>query len=379
MVRPRLYELDGLRALAVALVVVHHSLTAAIFQFLVDHGWRRGAELLRFVTGSGVELFFVLSGTVLLRPYLRRERLFNVRRYLWRRFVRLWPPYAVALGFAGAVIYLTDARPTWYSTQVLPKFSGIAWLRQAGIVNLGWPSYSGAWWSLNLEVIFYLLAPVLIAGLLRVRSRWLPFALLVSLAVGGSLASAAFGDYTSIFLTATVLPAASNVPGPFEVFQAFLIYLPSFALGIVIARFQVPVRYGRLLLAYGTLHVLLGLMYANLNVHLGFALLYAGMVIVALQGSCRMRRLLSEPHVVWLGERSYSLFLIHFPVFYLTSYVASRVASSRGAVYFVVSRGLGLPLALLAAMVIFWLVERRFARGLFTADSFWPWKVPARP
>jgi len=32
----------------------------------------------------------------------------------------------------------------------------------------------------------------------------------------------------------------------------------------------------------------------------------------------------------------------------------------------------GLPLSLVAAMVLFWTVERHFARGLTTANQFWP-------
>ena len=79
--------------------------------------------------------------------------------------------------------------------------------------------------------------------------------------------------------------------------------------------------------------------------------------------------------MIWLGERSYSLFLIHFSVFYLVDNLSAHLSTHRGMAYGLLSRGIGVPLAFLAAMTLFYFVERRQARGLVTANMFWPWQV----
>ena len=373
--RPRLHELDGLRAVAITLVVLHHSVTGPVSERLSNRGLRHVGDLLFFTTGSGVELFFVLSGIVLLRPYLRGERRFRALRYLRRRFERLWPPYAVALAFAGFVIFLGRLHPTWYSDEVLPQFSAGHWLAQVGIVNFGWPSYNSAWWSLNLEILFYAAVPLVVMALVASRYGSGTTALLVCFSVAASLVTASFSDYSDVFLRVAAVREATEIASFSQVIQALLIYAPCFALGVAIARCHFSARSGILLAAYGGVHCLLGLWQPVINVHLGFAFLYAGVALVAMEGGGQLRRRLSKPVMVWLGERSYSLFLVHFPVFYLISYLASLVLPGRGTAYFLVTRVVGIPLALLAAMTMFSLAERRFARGLVTADRFWPWRV----
>src|SRR5262245_31184764 len=93
----RFHQLDGLRAVAVGVVIFHHCLTNPINQLLRARGFNYLADALYFTTGSGVELFFVLSGVVLLRPYVRGARPFKPSTYFLRRIERLWPPYLVAL------------------------------------------------------------------------------------------------------------------------------------------------------------------------------------------------------------------------------------------------------------------------------------------
>lgn len=374
----RFHELDGLRAVAVALVVFHHSLTSPVTQVLDSVHMSRAATLLSFATRSGVELFFVLSGVVLLRPYLRRIRPFQISTYLLRRVQRLWPPYAVALLFAGAVVALPAIHPTWYSAEVLPRLSAAGWAAQLLIVNLGWQSYSGAWWSLSLEVAFYLLAPLIVLCLVGKRVRPRAFGGLAVVSIVASLAVAVWVSPEARFGTpngsdlnagrATAVDAAAAG-------RLLLLYAPCFMMGTLLAAFTLTLRTGRRLIYAGLVYCLVALFYPKLNIHLGFASLYGGIVILAMGGSIGWLRLgLSHRWVLWLGERSYSLFLVHFSVFYLVNYFASLAFSGRNVTYFILTRVVQLPLALVVAMVLFWFVERHFARGLATADQFWPWR-----
>jgi peptidoglycan/LPS O-acetylase OafA/YrhL len=120
----RTHQIDGLRAVAVGLVVFHHSLNSALIAMLDYAGFDFAARYVRFLFGSGVELFFVSSGIVLLRPYLRDGQSFSrqaAARYYRRRVARLWPPYLAALAVAGLVMVVValDARTnlaSWLQT-----------------------------------------------------------------------------------------------------------------------------------------------------------------------------------------------------------------------------------------------------------------------
>src|SRR5476649_1860272 len=59
-----------------------------------------------------------------------------------------------------------------------------------------------------------------------------------------------------------------------------------------------------------------------------------GLDLRAMSGNYRVaHRRLTHPIAVWLGERSYSLFLVHFNVFYLVNLVLSLFLPGRTAVY----------------------------------------------
>lgn len=359
----RTHELDGLRGIAIALVVSLHSVAEFAVRAFSRLGLPFVGDAVSVTTYSGLELFFVLSGVLMLRPYLSQARSFDGLRYAKRRVNRIWPPYLAALLFGGVVIWVAQSHVTWYSRQLLPPFSFPKWLAQVGVVNLGWTSFNGAWWSLTLEVAFYLVVPAvaLVGGLRRSRR-------------GPAAAIAVVGAITAVsYLRASTPPRIS----PMGLVELAFQFLPCFLLGGLLGRYDLSTKAARILVATGVILVAIAIAYPSLNVHAAFAVFWAGVVVLVTRGTSRIRNWLAEPHLVWLGERSYSLFLLHFSVFYLVDYALSLYLSSRTAVYDLLSRAIGVPLALLAAMTLFWFVERRLARGLVTAKAFWPWEVSA--
>lgn len=362
--RPRFHELDGLRAVAATLVVLTHTVPSSIAARLTAAGYGRAGILLSTATTSGVALFFVLSGVVLLRPYLRGKREFETGLYFRRRVQRILPPYLAALLFAGAVVLIVGLSPTWYSLEVLPPFSLAGLAAQAGIVNLGWTTYNGAWWSLSLEVIFYLIVPIVVVLLCRRRIPDGAMFVVTLLGFAGSIAVAWLGS-----------PSTVTAERPVQVAQLFGVYVPTFAVGILIARRDFSARIGTSSMFLGSLWAGIALWLPQVNMQAGLAVFYGGVVVVAMYGRGRLREWLSRPTFIWLGERSYSLFLVHFSVLYLVFYAVSLFVPSRTMTYFLISRVIGLPLCILGAMTLFWFVERRFARGLVTGDAFWPWRL----
>lgn len=354
----RFHQLDGLRGIACLLVVATHAGGATAARAIEARGWPELGRLVDALFSSGVELFFVLSGTVLLRAALRGGRPFDPAAYARRRVARVYPPYVACLVASVPLLLVSERFPTWYGREMLPPFRWGDFLRQ---VPLLWPTdllYNLAWWTLQIEAWFYVIAPLVVLAWGR-----RPFRAGTALLAGTACVavSAAAG---------AALPRgfAETIPFVFDVLR----FTSCFFMGIVLAKADLPPRVAVLLVAAGIAWVLAAAVRPGLAFPVGFGLLYGGIVSLALDPDGRLARPLSRPLLVWLGERSYSLFLIHVTVFHAVNYLVSRFVPGRTLAYALWTRGLGLPLALLAAMVLFEVVERRFARGLVTADSFWP-------
>lgn len=166
---PYLPQLDGLRAVAVALVVIHHLLQPVEFG-----GW------------IGVTVFFVLSGyliTSLLRVEILRTGRIHLRRFSARRLLRLYPPLifaVVVLAPVGLVLYP--------STVQYIGSSGLALTYTTNIVATALNQWVGPWthtWTLATEEQFYLLWPL--ALVLVTRLRWVLSALGPAVLAGGVL------------------------------------------------------------------------------------------------------------------------------------------------------------------------------------------------
>ncbi len=159
--RRRMPVLDGVRAVAVLLVVVGHG----AYQPLWDH----------LNGGSGVTMFFILSGflitTLLLREEHRRGTVGFAGFYV-RRLFRIAPLYLLAVGAYCLVIFgfgvqghrsdaLADQLP--YYLLFFPEHGREHWALFAG------PPFSQAW-SLGLEEKFYFVWPLVGFALLRMRT-----------------------------------------------------------------------------------------------------------------------------------------------------------------------------------------------------------------
>jgi len=355
---------------AVGLVVLHHSVSKPLGDALTRHHLTALARLISSTTAGGVELFFVLSGVLLLSPLITPQterRAFAPGRYVRRRVERLWPPYLLALAFGAAVIAFTSAHPTWYSREVLPAFSWGATFRQLGLVNLGWTSYNGAWWSLTIEVVFY--AVLAGAGIVIARRAVLlpTWARRITIVVVFAVAFVAFKAHFN---------GADVASG--DTFTVFLMYLPCFAIGGLTGALVAGVRSAtlRAMVVAGAAVVLLSTVATSVSPIIGFALVDGALVVALGRGRLRtVARILRAPLVVWLGERSYSMFLVHFSVLYVILHAASFHFASRTGAYFVTTRVAAVPAILLVTIAVFEVAEKPFARGLATAGARWPWQA----
>lgn len=183
----RILELDGLRGIAVLMVVLWHYVGAIIDPAL---GIWAGALARTLICGRvGVDLFFVLSGFLITGIILDRTRPPShfLSSFYIRRAVRILPPYLllvsafwliVAAGVSNAVF--SSETPLWRHL----TFTQNLWMAEQGRWGPGAISVT---WSVAIEEQFYLLFPPLMLLLAR---RHVPAVLLMLAAV--SIAYRAF-------------------------------------------------------------------------------------------------------------------------------------------------------------------------------------------
>ena len=178
MIRGRLDVLDGLRGIAIALVVWYHVwqiswLSAGPFQFLPETGW------------LGVELFFFLSGFVIAAPYvrahLRRSPPPGLRHFIVRRAAKIVPSYVAAIAILAAAGY---ARWPSLGAAAGDIAAHLAFVHIWFASMYG--SIDGVMWSLGTEVQFYVIFPLLILAF--VRAPWITAAAMTALALVWRLA-----------------------------------------------------------------------------------------------------------------------------------------------------------------------------------------------
>jgi peptidoglycan/LPS O-acetylase OafA/YrhL len=157
----RLPLLDGIRALAIVLVLAAHS---------TDSGLHQGLPV---VLGMcGVSIFFVLSGYLITRSMLldeRRHGRFRPGNFYFRRSLRIFPAFYAFL-IVLAILETKASQTTWLAS--------IFYFRN--LAGSGWET--GHLWSLALEEQFYLFWPMFFLLTKRRRLAWIAIAVILFIA-----------------------------------------------------------------------------------------------------------------------------------------------------------------------------------------------------
>jgi peptidoglycan/LPS O-acetylase OafA/YrhL len=301
----------------------------------------------------GVETFFILSGFILSHVYLEAagEKRFRYGGFLWARLARVYPLHLVTLfGMIGLGVVATAAGMSIDGSLTnwrdLPAHLTLthAW-GLAGSSAFNHPS-----WSISAEWAAYLGFPAFAFVAWRLRDRPV---LATVLAAGFALALyAAFEPLAGYSLTeATFRWGALRI-------------VPCFALGcalyLIHRRGGVPFA-GPVALVSGVAV----LVSASLGLWDAITVLAAGGLILGL-GSLENSRagVLGSKPGVYLGEISYSIYMVCAPVLLLTTNVAARLTGADDKRFHILV-WLGLVAAIpVAAMVTYHLVERPARKAL---------------
>lgn len=288
-------DINGLRAWAVVVVLLYH--------FRVP-GFSAGF--------MGVDLFFVISGylmTAIVTKGLERGD-FSLSRFYVARVRRIVPALLVLLVALLALGWFWLVTPDYHrlgeqAKYALGFFSNIFFYRSTGYFDTEvYEKWLVHTWTLGVEFQFYLLYPLLLLMLWKLKAdlRFLLYGI---------------GLVFVASLTFSVMMSYRNPPAAFYLLQGRAWEFLAGALSLLLRReFPAIQRKGRALLWGGMAFWLAALLI--LDKHFpwpsAWALLpvLAGSLVIVAQQERSM--LTVNPLMQWLGDRSYSLYLWHWPV-----------------------------------------------------------------
>ena len=339
-----LRSMEGLRGLAVFLVFLVHY-TALVQPWLFpDSSLFAIAEGVHNIGNAGVDLFFVLSGYLIYGTLISRPQPFFP--YITRRAERIYPAFLVVFGLYLVLSFVFPSEsklPAERSDEVIYLLENVLLL--PGLLDIE-PMITVAW-SLSYEMFYYLLIPLLIVLLnLRgwsKRNRLMFFCALALL----------------IFSLSAVLHSR--------------IRLAMFVAGILLFDTVGP-RDEKFLDVIGLSALFCGLIgiwalnqYGAGNIP-RFALLFVcfyALCFACFQPESVAARLFSWPPLRWLGNMSYSYYLIHGLTLKGAFRILARVypATGAGSAAFWLLLPLMFLATLIPAFLLFAAVERPYSLG----------------
>lgn len=317
--------LDSIRGIAAVTVVIHHVILMPTF--LAAFPNRAWIDCAFFRSGGFlVDLFFVLSGIVMSLSYLQTDfGRFSLRDFMVRRFARVYPLHIVmllvlllfrlariglGLVMAGAVV---TAPAAFEVNNGYSFFLNVFLLHSLGLVQyLNWNAPS---WSISVEFYTYLVFGLMLLTAQRFKSlAWFYFGA-ITLAIGSWLMLTMviatpqldvqfdwglLRCFTSFFLGVLTVKAVDALPRDIG---------PALQGGIQLAAVVAAVAHVSLTEAYP---------WASYLAPVTFAVLLGS--LLAFPKAAVVPALLTIRPLLWLGQRSYSIYMVHAFVVLLAEY-----------------------------------------------------------
>jgi peptidoglycan/LPS O-acetylase OafA/YrhL len=358
----RLAHIDALRAIAALLVVWMH--VSQIFYTLspqtTQSRWVYDCAMYVDVGRIGVVLFFAISGFVIpfsIHPGSRAP----VRDFLLRRLFRILPAYWLSIPLGAYASHVIWGRPVTL----------LVMLQNATLLQylIGWPPTMGLYWTLALEMLFYLVC----AALLYLRSidNYMRVAILAGTLMTLQLASVALyhsGNFTTVPYLKALWAFHLGIMFWGTLFRAWLDGRMTDGFAIT-CTWLMTVFLLALYPAYCFIVVKLPLYY-YIPYPIAASLFIAGTTFAKLHSRA----------LQWVGEISYSVYLVHPIVFNLLLWGIQRTAPGSAwrtqhlAAYVLASTALSI---VIAACAYRWVEKPAIALGRRLAGRWFSRGTPA--
>jgi peptidoglycan/LPS O-acetylase OafA/YrhL len=279
--------LDGLRAVAVAMVFAIHAFPQS-----------------GFPGGLGVDIFFVISGfliTLILLKELRATGTISLKTFYLKRLLRLYPAF-VAMVVAFVVLFpfaAASLKDDVFKSGIALTYLSNIYMTVSGD-SLGHLRHT---WSLAMEEQFYLLWPLLLLAIVKLRLPTKPTMICMALLIVASLAG--------WFFTADSLPF-----NPLTKAGGLLLGCVTAMLVTHKPWHSVPLAW---LSAFAFLFAIVGefLGWIGRDISMPIATLaMPGILLYLAFGSGPAVRVLAWKPLAYLGVISYALYLWHYPILY---------------------------------------------------------------
>lgn len=354
--------LDGVRGLAIILVLLHHIAGSLQYEFQLDSPV---LEVMRF-GWFGVDLFFVLSGFLITGILFEaKDSAYYYRNFYVRRTLRIFPLYFLALAVAlllretfGEPKLFGYANPIWMWTYLTNAYISLQGFGAFGLMD--------HFWSLAVEEHFYLVWPF--AVLLGNRRQLMIFAAAAVLLSLGSRTALALYDGASPMLEAK--SAMLYVLTPLRMdslaiggFIALAVRGPG---GVAALRRPALIALAACIAVIGTVLAVRGeLSHDDISMQtFGFSTLAIafGCLIVLALSTRAIGRALSGPVLRWFGRYSYGMYVWHPMIFILVwhSELGRSIRGGTGLMHILGSSAIALSITLVVTLASFHFWEKPF-------------------
>lgn len=354
--------MEGLRGIAVFLVFLVHFVTLVMPWVARDSNFILAIKALHTVGNTGVDIFFVLSGYLIYGSLIARRQQFF--QYISRRVQRIYPTFIVVFSIYIVLSFVYPAE----SKIPAPVTTGIFYLIQNFFLLPGMfpidPMITVAW-SLSYEMFYYLLLPIVITLLgLRERGATLRMSLFLSAALAMAIYCAVNGGHIRLIMFVSGIVLYDAVKSTWIPTPHGLIGVAAFLIGIFCVLLPVDGYRGAALKS---------------------GILFVALLVLCLtcfrNPSAWIARMFSWTPLRWLGNMSYSYYLIHglaLKAGFLAFSALSPIADHGYGLFFIL-----LPimffLTLIPAIALFLFIERPFSLESFgekNRESGWFPKLP---
>jgi peptidoglycan/LPS O-acetylase OafA/YrhL len=341
-------EIDGLRFLAIMPVLIMH-LTTAVKKNAADVYPKESLKDnlfndLLLLGDTGVYVFFGISGFILALPYAKYHLMGGVQvklgKYYKRRVTRLEPPYLLTLLTLFIIQVLILGGPFLETV----KHLGASIFYMHNVIYGEWSTINPVAWSLEIEIQFYLLAPLLtqVFRIKEIQTRRIT--LLITLVL--SIAASQYLPLRQYHLNMSIL---SHLPYFLTGFLFIDVYLFDINRNI---------KYWNWIGIIG----IIGLFYFKSIPNWGKLglVLDTFVVFCAVWKSTWLNQFFRLKLITVIGGMCYTIYLIHFAVAYFLSMYTTRFITGHFESDMMINLTILLPLILCISALAFLVIEKPF-------------------